>query len=418
LKFLGTFSLPGDKSIAHRALIVCSWYKGNHSIKNFPKNEDVLTTLEALKLNGLKYVFDNNSIHIDSTKFDFKESEINCNSSGTSARLLCGYLAGASIKTKIFGSDSLTMRPMDRICNPLNEFGAKIKSSNGFLPIHINYSSNRKSFKYDLKIPSAQIKASLIFYAMFMNGRSSITGSIYTRDHLEKLLRYVNYPIKQKESAIHIKGCDRISKNLNLELCGDISSASFMIAGAVLLKDSAIKIKKVCFNNYRLGFFDKLIAMGANISFSNERYICGERVADIEAKYSPNLKGIKITLNDVPSIIDEIPILSIVALYTKGITVIEGVNELKIKESNRVEAIIHNAIKMGGSIKYKDNSLQINPKNKLYNATIDTFNDHRIFMTFFIANLVAGNKLNFNLKDNSYKKSFIEFFDILKEISK
>ena len=416
MKFFGTFSLPGDKSIAHRALIVCSWYKGNHSIKNFPKNEDVLTTLGALKLNGLKYVFDNNSIYIDSTKFDFKESEINCNSSGTSARLLCGYLAGASIKTKIFGSDSLTMRPMRRICDPLNSFGANIKSSNGFLPIKINPSKRSDAFDYDLKIPSAQIKASLILYAMFMRGESSISGLVKTRDHLENLLSYFGYPITIQDNKINIQGSDRLSKNLSIELPGDISSAAFIIGGAILLKGSSVQINNISFNKYRIGFIDKLIEMGANITIKNKRSVYGEDIADITASYSPELVGVKISSDFLPLMIDEVPIMCVIAAYAKGETVIEGIDELRVKESDRVEAIMHNMKKMNGLTHLIEDKLVITPKNKLYNTTINSFGDHRIFMAFYIANLVSGQDFSRKSQDSCYKKSFTNFFDILDKV--
>ena len=158
-------------------------------------------------------------------------------------------------------------------------------------------------FQYDLKISSAQVKGCLIFYAMFMKGTSSITGSIHTRDHLENLLSYFDYPINFKNNLIYIKGSSRISKNLSIELSGDISSASFIIAGAILLKDSSIKIKNICFNKYRIGFIQKLIDMGGNISFSNKKSVCGEDVVDIHVKYSPHLMGAHINKKEVPLLV-------------------------------------------------------------------------------------------------------------------
>ena len=199
----------GDKSIAHRALILCSWFKGAHIIKNLPLNEDALTTLSALESYGLKYVLNGHNISIDSTEFKFKKADINCNDSGTSARLLCGYLAGGQAQGVIFGSKALSNRPMRRICDPLSNFGANIKSNNGFLPISIKPSQKFNTFSYNLKIPSAQIKASLILYAMFMRGESSISGLVKTRDHLENLLSYFGYPITIQDNKINIQGSDR-----------------------------------------------------------------------------------------------------------------------------------------------------------------------------------------------------------------
>ena len=406
----------GDKSVAHRALILCSWFKGLHTIKNFPKNKDVLTTLNALELHGLTYKFNNKSITIDSSVFSFKETKVNCNNSGTSARLLCGYLSGANVKTTIFGSEGLSNRPMDRVFEPLNNFGAKIESNSGFLPLHIKPSLNFDSFEYDLKIPSAQIKSALIFYAMFMKGRSTLRGSLHTRDHLERLLSYFNYPISIKDNEISIKGSHRICKNLMIELPGDISSASFIVAGALLLEGSNITLKNICFNKYRIGFIEKLIEMGANISVNNKKNIYGDKIADISVSYSPDLTGIEVKEGAVPSMIDEIPMLCVVAAYAQGKSIIHGIDELKIKESNRVKAILNNMNKMGALVEVVSNSLIITPKNRLHNTTINSFDDHRIFMAFYIANLVSKGIFNKNSINSCYKKSFIDFFDILEEI--
>ena len=413
---MGACQMLGDKSIAHRALILSSWFKGVHTIYNFSNNEDVLTTLQALEGYGLNYKLESNILSVDSRKFIFKKGGINCNDSGTSARLLCGYLSGANVKTDIFGSEGLSIRPMNRVVKPLNAFGRDIQSNKGLLPLHIKPSLNLKAFDYDLSIPSAQVKACLILHAIFMDGVSTITGKIKTRDHLENLLSHFNYPMSLSDKKIKIQGSKRVNKNLIIELAGDISSASFIIVGALLLKGSAIKIKSVCFNKYRIGFINKLIDMGADITFENQKTICGEEVADISAKYSPNLVGIKIEQDEVPCMIDEVPLLCVVAAYAKGESIINGVSELKIKESNRIEAILANMKKMGGSVKVRGDSLIISPKNKLYNTTINSFNDHRIFMTFYIANLVSGQDFSEGLTDLSYKKSFVNFFDILKQV--
>ena len=416
MKFVGTCQMLGDKSIAHRALILSSWFQGVHTIDNFPNNKDILTTLKALKEFGLNCKLEGNVLSVDSRKFVFKQASVNCNDSGTSARLLCGYLSGVNIETNLFGSKGLSSRPMNRIVDPLNSFGRNIHSNQGLLPIHIKPSLNLQSFNYKLNIPSAQVKASLILHAMFMDGVSIISGQINTRDHLEILLKHFGYPIRITNQKIKITGIKRMIKNLAIKLPGDVSSASFIVAGAVLLKGSSIKIKNICFNKYRIGFLNKLIDMGANITFNNQKNNSGEVVADIHVKYSPYLTGITIAKDEVPFMIDEIPILCVVASYANGESIINGIEELKIKESNRVEAILFNIKKMGGEAKVRGDSLLIRPKNKLHNTTINSFNDHRIFMAFYISNLVSGGKFREELTDFSYKKSFINFFEILKQV--
>ena len=199
---------------------------------------------------------------------------------------------------------------------------------------------------------------------------------------------------------------------------GDISSAAFVIAAAVLLEKSSIIIKNTGINTHRLGFIQKLIEMGANIVLYNRRIRYGEPVADIKAEYSANLKGVRVNKSFVSSMIDEIPIFCIIACYARGESIIEGVQELEFKESNRISAIIENIRLMGGNIAFNNNTLLITPKNKLHYTNIKSYDDHRIFMSFYIANLVAGASINNQKIDLCYKKSFPEFIDLIRRIVK
>ena len=416
-KIIGDISLSGDKSIAHRALLLSSIIKGKHIIENFPSNQDLVSTLSILNQYGLKYILNDGFLEIDSNNMNFKELTINCNESGTTARLMCGYLSSLNISCVIKGSNSLSNRPMSRIVEPLKSFGVDIKSSNGKLPIMINKNkNNRLPFIYDLKIPSAQVKSALIFYALSLNGTSSIKGEIKTRDHLELLLSYLKYPIKMNNKQILIKGNHKISNNLNINLPGDISSASFLIAAAILLKDSNLIIRNICVNPHRMGFVKQLIKMGAKIRLINKRQYYGELIADIKVKHSMSLAGVVVEETDVPSMIDEIPIFCVVAAFAIGRTEIKGIKELKYKESDRITAIIKNFSKMGTDIKHTNNNLLISPKKKMYNTSIKSFNDHRIFMSFYIANLVLGQFYSDKLEDNCYRKSFINFIEVMQKV--
>ena len=198
-------SLPGDKSIAHRALILASFIKGKHQIDNFPINEDVLSTLKIFHNYGLKYNFINNKIMIDSSHLSFKDSIIDCNESGTTARLLIGYFSGLNINVKIEGASTLMQRPMKRIVQPLKNCGVDITSNDYQLPIKVNAGSALKPIDYSLNIPSAQVKSGLILYAISINGQSTLKGQIHTRDHLENLLVSLGYPIHVKEDKIDYK---------------------------------------------------------------------------------------------------------------------------------------------------------------------------------------------------------------------
>jgi len=409
-------SLPGDKSIAHRALILASFAKGKHQIDNFPTNEDVLSTLKIFHNYGLKYKFINDKIMIDSSNLLFKDSIIDCNESGTTARLLIGYFSGLNTNVKIQGSSTLLQRPMKRIVQPLKNCGVNIVSNNYQLPLKINKGTDLKSIDYNLDIPSAQVKSGLILYAMSINGKSTLRGQIHTRDHLENLLISLGYPIHVNEDKIEINGGAKINKNIDMKIPGDFSSASFIICIALLKRGCSIKINDVGINKYRIGFLEAAIQMGAKINISNKQIMYGEPIADISIDYSDNLRGIVIDKISTVRMIDEIPILSVLACYAEGETVIHGIAELKVKESNRVKSIIDNIQVMGGYAKLEDDSLVIKGKKRLYNTTIKSFDDHRIFMSFYIANRLISEKVYYDMNDTSYNKSFPNFISMVEGI--
>ena len=416
-KIIGDINLSGDKSIAHRALLLSSFIKGQHSILNFPNNEDIISTLSILHKYGLEYIWIDNTLKINSSNMNFKNLDINCNDSGTTARLICGYLAGLNIDCTIKGSDSLSRRPMNRIVEPLKNFGLNISCDNGGLPIKIRKNNKiNSSFNYVLKLPSAQIKSALILYALSTEGVSTIKGEIKTRDHLERLLLHLKYPIKINDNKIMVTGNHKLCNSLKIKIPGDISSASFLIAATILLKNSKLIIRNIGVNPYRMGFINKLIEMGANIQLINRRSEYGELIADIKVEYSNNLQGVVVSNNEVPSMIDEIPIFCVIAAFAKGDTKIEGINELKYKESNRIKGIIKNFRAMNGNIEYHKNILLIKPKNKMYNTSIISFDDHRIFMSFYIANLALNRFYSDSLSEKCYNKSFPTFIDTMKEI--
>ena len=411
-------SLPGDKSIAHRAIILASFIKGKHQIDNFPTNEDVLSTLKIFYNYGLKYQFINDTIVIDSSHLSFKNSIIDCNESGTTARLLIGYFSGLNINVKIQGASTLLKRPMKRIVRPLQNCGVNIVSNNYQLPIKLNKGNNLKPFDYNLDVPSAQVKSGLILYAMFINGKSTLRGQIHTRDHLENLLISLGYPIHVNEDKIEIDGGAKINKNIDMKIPGDFSSASFIICIALLKRGCSIKINGVGINKYRIGFLEAAIQMGAKINILNKQIVYGEPVADIYIDYSDNLKGITIDKSNTVRMIDEVPILSVLACYAEGDTVVQGISELKVKESNRVKSIIDNIQAMGGYAKLKDDSLVIKGRKRLYNTTIKSFDDHRIFMSFYIANRLISEKISYDMNDTSYNKSFPGFISMVEGIFK
>tara|TARA_B100000676_G_scaffold280521_1_gene304821 strand:+ start:9417 stop:10682 length:1266 start_codon:yes stop_codon:yes gene_type:complete len=417
-KNITKFYLQGDKSIAIRSLILCLYFKGKHKIKNLPNSDDIKSTLYVFDKIGMDYQLLKNSLFIDSTNIKFNEIEIDCNESGTTARLLIGFFSGININCKIIGRKTLRKRPMDRVIFPLLDAGVNIQSKDNLLPVNIFKSKKLKTINATLIIPSAQIKSSLILYAMSRNGKSIISGNIKTRDHLERMLLDLKYPIKVGKDRIEIVGNKNKSNNININLPGDISSASFLICAALLSKESSIIIKDVCLNRYRMGFLESVIKMGGNIKINNKRNVHGENIGDIHASYTGNLKGITIDKINIPSLIDEIPVISILCLYSNGKTTFKNVEELRVKESDRIKAIIENIKLMNGNAKEIGNDLIIYGNKKLHNTTISDFNDHRIFMSFYIANKIINKNYRFDNNVDCYKKSFPDFLECIDRIIK
>jgi len=337
--------------------------------------------------------------------------------SGTTARLLLGLLSGQNISANFIGDGSLSKRPMDRIINPLKKMGAEIDSKNNYLPIKLASGVKRKiSFNENKK--SAQIKSALMLASMGIDDESEIFYDSLTRDHTEKLLKYINeHSFVKNNKNILIKKTS-INKGINIDIPGDISNAAFIIAGAILIKDSDIIIKNVLYNKTRNGFIELLIQMGAEIKIANIKNVPGgEKACDLHVRYSGKLNTNNIEIDNIISLIDEIPILSVLATQFKGSITISNAEELKFKETDRITAIFQNLTQMGAQITITKNGFRIVGGKRLYNTSINHYNDHRIAMSFDILNLYRNKKFA-NYSKNLSKISFPEFQESLKKLLK
>ena len=296
------------------------------------------STINSLKTFGLIHICEKNKDIFDTTNFMFKDANIDCNESGTTARLMCGFLSGTGYNFTITGSKSLLTRPMDRVVKPLAQLGVNITSTNGKLPVNIKHGSqNFSDINYTINIASAQVKSAIILYAINSKRQCTINGKIQSRDHTERLLNSLSANVSFNKIKIVITSNASINhKTFNTKIPGDISSASFLLAGAILMKDSNIIINDIVINDYRIGLIKALKVMGANIILSKKETRLGEDIGNISAIYSQNLKGITIEPDQVSSIIDEIPILCVVAAFAKTRTVIKGVDELRYKEITKL----------------------------------------------------------------------------------
>ena len=409
----GSPIIPGDKSISHRSIIIPSISNGVSEIKNFLKSEDVMNTLEAFKLMGVRHEIDNNNLIIYGNGLNSLQkpkTNIYLGNSGTSARLLTGLLSSQNFDTTILGDKSLSNRPMNRISEPLKKMNAIIETTNGSLPLKIK-KSKLINTEIDIKIPSAQIKSGLILAALNTSGQTKIIENSITRNHTEIMLEAFQAEIsvkkENKKSEIVINGKkELVSKDIDVP--SDLSSSAFFIVAALINRNSKIRLENININPTRIGILIALKKMGAKISYLNKRYNNNEEVCDLEIE-SSSLNGCELDTDMPELMIDEYPILSIAASFANSPSIFRGLKELKVKESDRLNLIHTNLLRCGVDCKVIGDDLFINPKEKyeIKNNIIKTDYDHRIAMSF----AVMGSKIGqLEIEDSeSIKTSFPTF---------
>jgi len=411
----GEIKIPGDKSISHRSIIIPSISKGISEISNILKSDDVIHTMNAFKLMGVKIEEVKDKIIIYGrglNSLDKPKKQIYLGNSGTSSRLLLGLLASQNFISDLSGDISLSSRPMGRIMDPLNLMGAKIESTDNKLPIRI-YGQKLKPISYTVPVPSAQVKSGLILAALNTNGISKIVEKDITRDHTEIMLESFGADIdikkENKYKQISITGKKELISR-NIDVPSDLSSSAFFIVACLINKNSKLTLKNINVNPSRNGILRALKKMKAKIDIKNKRYLNNEIIADLNIEYS-KLEGVELDKEMAKLMIDEYPILSIAASFAETPSIFRGLKELKIKESNRLELIYQNLNRCGVRAEVKDDDLYIYP-NKEYaikDSNIITKFDHRIAMAFS----VMGTRLNKDLKileSECINTSFPNFF--------
>jgi len=425
-KFIGTINIPGDKSISHRALIIGSQATGIVKVSNLLESADVFSTMNALRKFGVHITKRGKDYHVYGLVVGgLREynGTINCGNSGTTARLMMGLLSTYPITINFIGDKSLSKRPMARVINLLREFGANALPENKntmpfkFLGSYIGLQNDQK-----LNVPSAQLKSAWCLAALNTKGISTLEERFETRDHTEIMLKYLNANIKVKKSKnkkiISIFGKTPIDAK-DISVPGDISSAAFMIILALISKNSTVTIKNVLLNPTRTGILDVLKKMKAKITIKNKKTICGEVVGDIEAK-SSNLKATVVSEKMAPRLIDEYPILFIAACFAKGTSNFKGIEELRVKESDRIKSMEDGLKPLGVKISSTKNSAKITGTNSFKlnkQIKIDAKGDHRIAMSFYVLSQVLNK--SFKIKDFNYvKTSFPSFTKTINQLKK
>jgi 3-phosphoshikimate 1-carboxyvinyltransferase len=425
-KFVGTINIPGDKSISHRALIIGSQATGIVKVSNLLESADVFSTMNALRKFGVHIIKRGKDYHVYGLVVGgLREynGTINCGNSGTTARLMMGLLSTYPITINFIGDKSLSKRPMARVINLLKEFGANALPENKntmpfkFLGSYVGLQNDQK-----LNVPSAQLKSAWCLAALNTKGISTLEERFETRDHTEIMLKYLNANIKVKKSKnkkiISIFGKTPIDAK-DISVPGDISSAAFMIILALISKNSNVTIKNVLLNPTRTGILDVLKKMKAKIKIKNKKTVCGEIVGDIEAK-SSNLKATIVPEKMAPRLIDEYPILFIAACFAKGTSNFKGIEELRVKESDRIKSMEDGLKPLGVKVSSTKSSVKITGTNSFKlnkKIKIDAKGDHRIAMSFYVLSQVLNK--SFKIKDFNYvKTSFPSFTKTINQLKK
>ncbi len=413
----GSPTIPGDKSISHRSLILGAIAGGVTEITDILESEDVQSTAACLQKLGVHITKVGERTIVNGrgmNGFSQATNALDCGNSGTTMRLLMGLLSGMGLEAELTGDASLVRRPMKRVAEPLRQMGAKLLlSREQFAPLTVS-GAPLKAIRYDLKIASAQVKSAILLAALSADGETEITGEIHSRDHTERMLHHFGVAIDVSATAIRLRGGQSLQAT-PVHVPGDPSTAAFWIAAATLLPGSRVRMENVSLNPTRIGFIRALQRMGANIvlDVTSEH---PEPVGRIEVR-SATLKGVTITEAEVPSLIDELPLLAVAATQALGETLVEGAAELRVKETDRIDAVATNLRAMGAEMEVRADGYRIVGLQTLHGATVRSFHDHRIAMAFSIAGLFAtGQTL---IEDaQCVAISYPEFYGTLAELTR
>jgi len=414
----GEFHPPGDKSITHRALVFASIARGKSVVRGLQRGKDCLATLSALKMMGIQMKEEEDGLVVYGQGLKGLKEPANildCGNSGTTIRLLAGLLAGQKFYSVLSGDRYLRKRPMQRVVEPLKRMGARVFGrKNGEFPPLTILGGQLKAMDYSSPIPSAQVKTCLLLAGLYAKGRTSVTEPYRSRDHTERMLKFLGAKIEVDDLRVSVEGTNSFS-GANIWVPGDLSAASFFVGGAAILKGSKLKILQVGLNPTRRGFIDILLRMGADIEILNLKKVCEEEVGDIEVR-GANLRGTVVQGQMIPRLIDEIPILAAVACFAKGETVIRQARELRVKETDRIRALKIELTKMGAQIEEKEDGMIIKGVGKLEGAQCQSHGDHRIAMALAVAGLCARGKTEI-LDSGCIATSFPGFQKTLEKIA-
>ena len=414
----GTLTVPGDKSISHRAVMFGALANGTTKISHFLEGADCLSTISCFRKMGIDIERNKDEILVHGKGLHglcTPSGILDVGNSGTTTRLISGILAGQKFSSELDGDDSIRTRPMKRIMTPLNRMGADIASirDNGCAPLRIN-GKNLHGIHYDSPVASAQVKSCVLLAGLYADGITSVTEPFLSRNHTEIMLNYFGAEVHSEGTTASVKP-EPVLDGREVKVPGDISSAAYFIAAGLLTPDSEILLRNVGINPTRAGLLKICMDMGADITLLNQSTE-GEPTADLLIRTS-SLKGTIVEGEIIPALIDEIPMIAVMAAFAEGTTVIRDAQELKVKESDRIAVMVENLRRMGADIEGTDDGMIIHGGKPLHGAVIDSHLDHRVAMSFAVAGTVCDGAVDINGGD-CVKISYPDFYNDLYSLSK
>ena len=413
----GSIRVPGDKSISHRSIIFGSLAEGETKVYDILRGEDVLSTMQVFRDLGVEIEDKDGAVTIQGVGLDglkAPQKALDMGNSGTSIRLISGILAGTDFEVEMFGDDSLSKRPMDRVTLPLKKMGVSIsgQTERDLPPLHLKGTKNLKPIHYELPIASAQVKSALIFAALQAQGQSVIIEKECTRNHTEDMLRQFGGDLSVDGKKITVQGPQKLSGQ-TVVVPGDISSAAFWLVAGLIVPNSRVVLKNVGINETRTGIIDVIRAMGGKLEITDMDPIAKSATLTVETS---ELNRIEIGGALIPRLIDELPIIALLATQAQGQTVIKDAEELKVKETDRIQVVADALNSMGATITPTADGMIIKGKSVLHGARVNTFGDHRIgMMTAIAALLVADGEVELD-RAEAINTSYPSFFDDLETL--
>jgi 3-phosphoshikimate 1-carboxyvinyltransferase len=415
---VGHLAVPGDKSISHRAILIAAVCEGETRISGFGRSADTESTIAAVRALGVEVVEEDvDTLRVQGVGLQGlrpPDAPIDCGNAGTLMRLLAGLLAGQDGRFELVGDASLSARPMERVAEPLRRMGAQVETTAGHAPVLV-HGAALHAVDYELPVPSAQVKSAVLLAGMQADGPTTVVEPMPTRDHTERLLERAGGRVTRRPTSVTVERAE-VLRLPELEIPGDISSAAPFFVAATIVPGSSVTVHGVGLNPRRTGLLDVLGRMGARIAIYNRRPIGGEPAGDVEVRTS-DLVGATVSAEEVPALVDELPLLAVAACHAHGDTVVRGATELKVKESDRLEAIVEELRRIGGHVRATDDGFRVRGvPARLRGGVVDTRGDHRLALLGAVAGIASREGVELRGAE-AVDASFPGFYEVLGQVA-